>query len=364
MKIRTRDEGRKHTRELLVDHKVLSRLLVIDYQMRIGSAQVKMGGIGDVATKIEHRMKGYARKLMEDSVEYMKNKGYDVSVLFGIPDFYHKFGYSHCLPEYKLIIRTKNAEASKSLAGKYKVRQIQKKDFDALLQLYNKDNQERTCSLVRIKKHFRRFRRGSNWGKQTDSFLIKNAQGLLAYAVFDKSDREVNIVEVASRSDRLFPTLLYEFTKMAIQRRCGEINLFMPPDHPFAQFVRRYGCQLTIQYSKSGGGMMRVINQPSLFEKIQGELDKRLQRSNINKVSLRVKTERGETKLVLGKQLARAQTHFLKLSQDKLIQLLVGHRNIRDVLNDARVKASKDIEPVANILFSGSLPYTWLPDHF
>jgi predicted acetyltransferase len=76
--------------------------MCIDLPMRIGDAVIRMAGIGDVYTEREHRMKGYMRYLYEDTLTYMTEEGYDVSMLFGIPDFYTKFGYAVCLPQCHL----------------------------------------------------------------------------------------------------------------------------------------------------------------------------------------------------------------------------------------------------------------------
>jgi len=349
-----------------MNKQAISWLDVIDYQMRIGSARVRMGGIGSVNTKPEYRMKGYAKRLLKDSIDYMVKEGYDVSGLFGIPDLYHKFGYSLCMPDYKLSMTTKNAEESKKKgkAEQYKIKKFKKTDLKSIIDLYNEQSQNRTCSLVRYRKYFTRFIRGTNWEADTDNLMIRNSKGLLAYAILDKSDHHVNVVEVMSKSDRDFPALLYEFAKMAIERRCSQINLYMPSDHPFAQYIQRYGCHLTVEYPKSGGGMLRIINQNSLFEKIQPELEKRMQKANMQGVSLRIETDLGETRLCLGRPSRKGLKHFLVLPQQSLIQLVVGHRNIRDILNDNGVRASKDIEPIADILFPGALPYMWLADHF
>lgn len=372
MRIRTQDKEDEHLRELLVNDEVVSFLVVIDYQMRIGSAKVRMGGIGRVETKEKQRMKGYMRKLMEDTVEYMKSEGYDVSMLFGISNFYTKFGYAVCLPSHKLTVSTRDAENARSDLGDYKIRKIEKEDIDSVLELYNENNRGRTCSIIRTKEHFSGFPRGSRYGQPPDNFLVMdNNEQLLAYAVFDKSEQEVNIVEVESKQDKVFPTLFYEFAKIAIERRCGHITLFMPPDHPLAEFSRRYGCELITQYPKAGSGMMRIINQKTLFEKIRGELKRRISDSKPGGYSgsLEIRTDTGSvTFQVCAGSLnifpGRKAENFLKLPQAKLIQLVVGYRTVRDILDDSDVELSSSLKPLLNVLFPKDNPYVWLADHF
>ncbi|MCL5998859.1 MAG: GNAT family N-acetyltransferase [Chloroflexi bacterium] len=273
MDIRTRDEGRYHIREMLVDDQLVSWLTIIDYQMRIGSAVVRMAGIGGVETHHKHRMQGHMRVLFEDTVQYMLAQGYDISMLFGIPNFYPKFGYAVCLPWPKATVQTRDAELAQTEAVPCNMRPVGPDDLSAIIDLYNQRNASRTCSLVRTAEYFKGFTKGTGWDTRTEAITLEDGQGGFAgYAAWDKSDQTVNVVEVESISPSFYPALLYEFARQAIARRCGHITLFMPPDHPFAQFVQRYGCEWSIKYMRHSDGMMRILNQASLIEKITPEL--------------------------------------------------------------------------------------------
>jgi len=309
---------------------------------------------------------------MEDTVEYMKHEGYDVSMLFGISNFYTKFGYAVCLPSHKCTVSTRDAEDAKNDAGAYPIRNLEKEDMDSVIALYNENNRGRTCSIVRTKEHFLKFRKGSRYGQPPDHFLIEDDhKELLAYAVFDQSEQEVNIVEVESREDRVFPTLLYEFAEMAIERRCGYMTLFMPPDHPFPEFVHRVGCECITRYPKNGSGMMRIINQKTLFEKIKRELGRRISDAKWENYSgsLAIRTDIGSTAFQiyngsLDMYSGQKAEGFLDLPQANLIQLVVGYRTARDILSDPDVKISRGIEPLLHVLFPETIPYLWLADHF
>src|SRR6266536_3592169 len=144
MEIRTRKETNYSTREMLIDGQVVCWLTLIDYAMRIGSARVRMAGIAGVETKSEHRMKGYMRVLFQDTLEYMRNEGFDVSMLFGIPSFYPKFGYATCMALYKVMVKTRNAELAKGLARPVQARPIAPADLPAVAELYNRANASRS----------------------------------------------------------------------------------------------------------------------------------------------------------------------------------------------------------------------------
>lgn len=82
---------------------VLGALHLTTDTIRIGEARLKMGGLGWVATSARHRKRGIGRKLIEDALAYMREHGYHVSMLFGIPNFYHRFGDASALIDYTIL---------------------------------------------------------------------------------------------------------------------------------------------------------------------------------------------------------------------------------------------------------------------
>jgi predicted acetyltransferase len=371
MHIRTTDQRRGHTRELLIADQPVSSLEIIDYDMRIGSTQVRMAGIGGVHTRREHRMKGYMRALIEDSLAYMAEHGYEVSMLFGISDFYVKFGYASCLPEHKTVIQTRDAEEAQAEARPIRQRKLRAEDMEAVLELYNRNNCDRTCSIVRDPRDFLSFPKGSRYGREADAMVLYSEDRVVrAYAVLDHSREAVNVVEAEAQDECLFPSLLYQFARVAIKRRCGYITLFLPPDHPFARHVQNYGCEQSTQYRKNGGGMMRIIDQQALFQKIAPMLEQRAAlRGPTFAAAVTIQTNLGTTgiRAARGKLLVNAGEEgepSVSLSQDRLTQLVVGYRTAQDVLNDPHVESRGEVGPVLDVLFPRGYPYVWLADLF
>jgi predicted acetyltransferase len=377
MDIRTLDNGRRHKRELLIEGELASWLWVIDHQMRIGTAQVHMGGIGGVNTDYRYRMKGYMRALLEDTVRYMTGQGYDVSMLFGISGFYPKFGYASCLPSHKQIVQTRDAEdagkeASKE-AGSYATCALKDEDIDGVRALYNRNNAARTASIVRCEKYFTKFTKGTAWwGEAPVGFVLKDQAGqVAAYAVYDKSDRAVNVSEIESRDDTLFAALMSALAEQAIEKRCGQITFHLPPDHAFAEYAQRFGCKWETDCPRNGGGMMRILNLEALMVKVRAELERRIALSRMlqQSGSLTIETDLGAVTLNVEQgRLALGAGHhsgsLLNLSQDRLTQMLVGYRRPCDVLNDPGVRATGDVLPWLEALFPTGHPYVWHADQF
>ncbi len=381
MEFRTIDDGHSHRREMWVDEKTnVAHLYVLDLPMRIGEAVIRMAGIGDVYTEREHRMKGYMRVLYEDTLTYMTEQGYDVTMLFGIPDFYTKFGYAVCLPQCTFTIKTRDAEAAAEVLTTRRPRPIGEDDMSAVLSLYAHENATRTGTLVRPAERFTAFGKGTYWGVRAETALWEDANGeFLGYAVWDKRPTEVKVAEVGAWDPALFPTILRAIAAQAVEKRCEEITFYLPPDHAFAEFAQRFGVAWQITYPRHSDGMMRILNQPLLFEKLLPVLNGRLAtRPGVALPdALALETDLGVTTLVFDRGRVdldhRAEPSVrLSLSQDKLMQLLMGYRSAQDLLSaeDVRVLGEGTTSdkgtllPALEVLFPKGLPFVWTADHF
>ena len=380
MPIKTIDKDHRHERQLWLDDETkVSWLAVIDFTMRIGIAEVRMAGIGGVYTEREHRHQGHMRTLFEDTVTTMTDQGYDVSQLFGIANFYNKFGYASSMPGSHATIQTRDAEDAgargDASAPSVTARPAEPDDIPEILKLYNAHNAMRTCSIVRTPDRFTRFRKGTRYGDPPKVRVWENEDGQLAgYAVWDDDETHVRVAEIDAWDDRLFPTLLAALAEVAIAKRCGEIEIHTPPDHPFAEYAQRYGTEWTIRYPRDAAAMMRVLNQGPLMAKLRAEFERRLTVTSMAGYTgvLALATDLGTTTMVFDAGRLSldedgdgpAPDATLSLPQSTLMQCLVGYRSIRDVLNSPDVTLDGEGAPLLHALFPRQHPYTWHPDHY
>jgi predicted acetyltransferase len=385
MEIRTRDEGRRHIRELRINEEVVSSLFVTDYQLRIGPVKVNMAGIGAVSTKEAHRMKGYSRRLLEDTMEYLQNRDYDVSMLFGIPDFYSKFQYIACMAEHQLIIQTKTPgilSNHRSFSKDLTIRKMEQEDIDSVIELYNHNHDQRksTCSPVRYKEYFKSFLKGVQHGQQADCFILEDPTALLGarvlgYAAYDQVEPGFHVVEVESRDDRFFPLLMRECSRQAELRQSEKMIFYLPPDHPFVHFSVDLGCEVVSRYTHDSGGMMRIIHQQSFLEKLEGMFASNLDLAGLKfPGTLCIRTEVAETRITLEKNpqkqdFTRQNTSqrdiILDIPLEKLMQLAVGYRSIKTLLNDPSIKVIGDgAVQKLELFFSQAVPYLPMTERF
>ena len=357
------------------NEKDVSMVTLREYQMRFGSAQLKLGGIAGVGTKEEHRNKGYSRRVMEHTMAYMNENGFDVSMLFGIPNFYHKFGYATVIPETYVEFDTKDVPAA---VPTYQIRKFQTEDAPKIVDIYTENNAERTGTPLRTEIGWKEFTpRG---GILPDPYVVLNeTDEVIGYFVCDgdnaKKDmieQNCTLVDIGFQDRTIFETIVHFLAHGVEYTSAEQIRCAIPADHPFAIFCRRYGCRTHTYTPKDHMGMMRIINQSSTLKKITGELEKRLQRAahlSEWRGQILISTDLGQDCFEIDRG-SVAHTNncengfYLEIPQDKLIQLMMGRRNIEDLAVEPDVWVNVGIIPVLDTLFPLSHSHVWWSDRF
>ncbi|MFN4179702.1 MAG: GNAT family N-acetyltransferase [Armatimonadota bacterium] len=353
--------------------KDVSRLWVHDLDIRFGDAIVRMGGIGGVETDEAYRKRGFARRLLETANEYMRENGFDIAGLFGISDFYERWGYIPALPEYRLKIPTDNLKNAKMKHAVVEYSDQYKLDA---LRIYECNNRYRICSIVRYPESWSGFVRGTDWFVEADVKVFVDESGkVIGYLSLDKVKDRTAVAEVGYATQEVFESMAAFLFERAKEHGHEEVILLIPPDHEFAIYLRRYGCTATQVFHRSGGGMMRIINLGSLMTKLSPELSRRMAEAwifgrefekgfaivtDIGNVLVKVKGDKVEVSPVPNLSVEEK----LELSQGKLTQLLTGYQTIDILVANQEAQCSPTLIPLLRVLFPPNYPYIWWADRF
>lgn len=86
------------------DGAFLSYLQIFDRNIWVGGKDIRIGGIGSVATSPQNRRKGYSTALLLESIDLMKSVGMKASVLFtSIQPYYAKLGWETVTQRFQEI---------------------------------------------------------------------------------------------------------------------------------------------------------------------------------------------------------------------------------------------------------------------
>jgi hypothetical protein len=133
--------------ELWFEGAEVARVFIHRFQMRIGAAVVRAAGIGNALTDEAYRRRGFMRLLMEEAVRRMRASDASLSILGGIPDLYHKFGYATAGPLQ--LIRLRDLPHGTPLADGWRARPATPDDLPAIRALYDRNTAGQVGPLVR-----------------------------------------------------------------------------------------------------------------------------------------------------------------------------------------------------------------------
>ena len=354
---------REHTRIALLKGQVVGALRLTTDTLRIGEARLKMGGLGWVTTHPAHRHKGICRALMNDAIHYMAGHGYHVSMLFGIPDMYERFGYTTTLAKHWITVKTPEAL---TFDCTHRSRQAKPGDLPAIQRMHDAQENGIACSLLRSTAHLKnKWRRWDRWQVLTDD------QGkVTAYFYAFPGDGRLEVTEVGVGEFGLCAAVLRQCGQLAQAQDLGELAVQAPPPHPFAHFMLQFKSQHVMQIDRDAGGMMRFIDLSEALECMVPEWESLLAKHPYQDLrtectivlpatSYRIRANRGAVDVA-----ATNGKNKIGMSERDLMHLLTGYRYLDDVADYTRNCVSPSARALLAACFPKRCPFVWHFDRF
>jgi predicted N-acetyltransferase YhbS len=242
----------------IVDGVLATHFGVWDFTMRIGTGTVRVAGIGAVATHRARRSHGLMSQTAADAVSSLRSAGYDMSLLFGIANYYTRFGYVGTFPEHKVSIATRDLNPADS--------PVRFEPFDGdyvnFAAQYNQENDGVTGTFVR--PTFTTNRRPKRFSAYTfDGGYLVAGRYNDELQVADCAGAPEDVVEVARQ--------------LAVREVTGKITfVFVPDKSRMGEYLQTIPHTRTAGFTPNGGPMVKVVNLQSTMEKISLELSLRL----------------------------------------------------------------------------------------
>ncbi len=360
------------------DGSPVAMVRVCDRTMRLGAALVRVAGIGDVCTLPTLRKRGLLRTLFTHVNQFMRDEGYDLSLLFGIPNFYTKFGFVTGVGnDWLLVSRQQLAE----LKPPHRGRRAGRSDADAIRRLHLDDLAARDGAMARWGDAWLRRACRDKWCR-----LIEDAKGRpIAYWRGEpRGDDCFALTEVGlgHRPDRdAVVSVLADLARAAKACEKPKLRIELPAAHPIGQFCVADGCEAHRWIGHRGGSMVRITHLEGLSQHMAPEWERLLaswwhrlpacagQPPITGKMPvppdwsgrLRLKTDigtvdlaitRGKVEVVGGASLPRESAPAtIAASQDKLCRLILGFHTPAAALALGEARITPAARPLADALF-------------
>ena len=353
-----------HTRIALLDGEIAGALRLTTETMRIGEARLKVGGLGWVTTAPRYRHRGVCTQLLHGTLKYMYEHRCHVSMLFGIPNFYHRFGYATTLASYTITLDA--AEAASSLSGAHKIRKVKPGDIAAIQKMHNAADSNVACSLVRTSAHLK-----SKWDRFRTAEVFTTQQGkVLAYVLTEQDEGALLVHEAAAADPAAALDVIAHCARLAQDAYKPRIRYSIPPEHPFARLLARYDSIHEMQLARDRGGMLAFVDLGEALESMLPEWEGLVAHSA-------VADRRCEVTLLVEGTSYRLRAHHgaldvaestgknkFSLSRADLMRLLTGYSHIDDVLRQERRLIAADARAFLAAIFPKRNPYVHTFDRF
>lgn len=370
VEVTTTEDPNFHEGDLRVtemEGKIVSMMLIIRRPIRIGTAIVNGAIVAPVATHLKHQRKGYCSAVMRDAVGYMKRQNFDITLLWGHPWLYPKYGYSPAMPYPRLVI---NPERCKKVeAEPHTLEPFNKHYLKEVTAIYHNNTATRTCAEIRSSELYEWKPRGPHVDFET---VVDKKGEIIGYSVFTPQNPGENIAEIGVLNDLACGAVFDHVLQLAKERKIKEFFCVVPPDHPFANFAFWKNGEQRI--TRSGAGMIRVLNLVSLFKKMKEEFEMRLAHSEFHNLTsaLNIVNKEGTVQLEIteGKVTVKTDVNVgdcqLDITLASLNPLITGYKSIHDLLREGTFSTKgKKVMRLIDVLFpkgfpfGGRLPLVW-----
>ncbi len=338
----------------------LSMLEVIDAQVRLCGAALRCAGIANVFTPPGLRGRGYARRLMQEALERLRDQGYLVAGLFGIQDFYDKYGFATVAPDFIISVPTHLLACQ---AGGLAVRPARPADLPHIAGIYNRVNHNVDYSLVRDPAAWAGPRRGSQGPRRALVMVAVGADDKpLGYLLYDDETEGFAVSDAGYLEIEAVSGLLRAAARIAASRGAPTMDFKLHPEVGLGAYLRRMFVIIESSRPDNHESMLRLLDQDRVLQAVTPVLARRARGWDGAPVGrLRLTTELGSTRARLGDHPAEIAVH---MPHPRLAQLLFGYWSAGEIAETERLTLPSEHVRFLELLFPRHDGYCYWPDRY
>ena len=335
----------------LLDGRIVAHWGVWGYTMRIGSARVRVGGVGCVTMHADYRKRGLMEQTAWASINAMREAGYDMTMLFGIDDYYDRFGYVNAWADGCYCVQLSDMPSERPTVS---LKKFALRRWGDIARLYNRQYARFTGTAVR--PTFLRIAQGDQWR----SYRWNDAHGKVAGYVVAKRRRDaVECIEQCGDPEKVLRVL----AMLARRWRCKEVRFTALPYHSLlCRRLRQGNSRAETYFKRSGGPMIRTLNLRSSLGKLTKELSRRLKKSHVAdwQGELLIADRRERVALAIDRSrveiaAATRSKHTIR-GGEHIAQLIIGANEPGEIVEAAGIKVTGDARKLIAILFPNQHP--------
>lgn len=233
---------------------VVGHVGVLRMQVRLGSARLAFAGIAGVCADPRARNRGIASDLMKDSLVASRQAGLSFSVLFGIHNFYHRFGFVPAWAKHTITAKVGDLPGTPH----WRARKAGKADVPKMFEHYERLYGAMDGSAVREPRLFLR-------RKKDAVFILQGPHKAdWAYAVFRTPMGDggglLHLLEASGNGADWPEAVLHQAARHAGKVQQEEVTFALPAAHPVCWQMTFRNATAKIEYARNGAAMAAVLD--------------------------------------------------------------------------------------------------------
>ena len=354
---------REHIRTLWAEGEMVSALRLTTETMLLGEARLRMGGISFATTARHRRGQGCFDILMRDALDYLRRNNYHVSMVFGIPGLYGRFGYASSLADYSVRMNTVDALG---FGSPFRARPAQPALIPELQRIHSGNNAAIPCSILRTTAHFK-----NGWDRLQRWYALYDEKGKVeAYFIAGDAGGHLRVDDVGLVEKGLSAAVVAEAARLASERSLSLLRFHVPPQHALSRFLLQFRSVHEMEVEHDAGAMMRFVSVGETLESLIPEWESRIAESLLRRVRAeftfvvegqpyRIRVNRGAVDVS-----GMPGANKVSLPAAGLLHLVTGYRHVEDVFDRGRYVVAPDAYGVMQTIFPKRMPYVWRFDRF
>ena len=260
-----------HTRPehwlMIVDgEKVVATLCLLPWTWDFHGVRLKAGEMGIVGTDEAYRHRGLQRALVKRHRQLLREGGYLLSHIQGIPYFYRQFGYEYAMPlegGWRLELH----QINDAMVGNYSIRKATESDIPELMTFYNDTMKNVAIHAVRDEAIWRYLLTAAmDTETAENTWLLLNDDKPIGYwrEEYYGFGEGLNINECSRMTLPSAQAMLYFLKQRAHERDKPFVRLNVPPQHLINRLIQTMGAQDIGRYAwqihlPDVGGLLKAL---------------------------------------------------------------------------------------------------------
>ncbi len=270
--------------------KIVSMMLIIRRQVRIGKAIVNNAIVSPVATRVGHQKKGYCSLVMRNAINYMKQQEFDITTLWGHPWLYTHYEYSPAMVSPSVAIMPERCHTAE-VKDTFTIQPYEETQAKAVTDIYHQNTINQVLAVIRNPEPFEWKVHSPNVEFRT--VIDRKCRVIGYYAISQTAPSGRNLLEIGVANTEACKIIFNKSLDYAKEKKLAELICPVSPQHPFAKFAYWQNAELRTTMA-SGAGFARILDMPALFCKMKKELESRLNHSEFYNKTLSLAVKAGK----------------------------------------------------------------------